>query len=221
MQRALKQVQLSMSNLRTLKQPFGLNSVFKIFLVLGMLTLAACDGAEEREAAYFERGKALYEEGKFTKAGLEFKNARQINPLNMEALYYLGLIAERSKDYRAALAAFRKVSEQNSKHVGANIHAGRILLAAGQIDDALLRAERALEAEPENADWSYAWREATGDPASAICDAARELGADAIAMTTTGVRKVAVEGVVSAAELVELQELVRRLPPTLTLVTLP
>ena len=134
------------------KKPFGLNAVFKVFLILGMLTLAACDGAEEREAAYFERGKALFEEGKFTKASLEFKNARQINPLNMEALYYLGLIAEGSKDYRAALAAFRKVSEQNTKHVGANIHAGRILLAAGQIDEALLRAERVLEAEPDSAD---------------------------------------------------------------------
>ena len=124
----------------------------RVLMVLCPIVLAACDGAEEREAAYFERGKALFEEGDFTKARLELKNARQINPLNMEALYYLGLIAERERDYRGALAAFMKVSEQIEKHVGANLHVGRILLAAGEIDDAFLRAGRVLDVEPDNPD---------------------------------------------------------------------
>ena len=134
---------------RVLSAPRGMA---RVLMVLCPIVLAACDGAEEREAAYFERGKALFEEGDFTKARLELKNARQINPLNMEALYYLGLIAERERDYRGALGAFMKVSEQIENHVGANLHAGGILLAAGEVDDAFLRAGRALDVEPDNAD---------------------------------------------------------------------
>ena len=42
--------------------------------------------------------------------------------------------------------------------------------------------------ETRQAGWSYAWRHAEGNVATAICDAAREVDADAIAMTTTGPR---------------------------------
>lgn len=114
------------------------------------LGLIACDGAEEREAAYFERGKSLYEAGDYSKASLELRNARQINPLNHEALYYLGLIAEKKGDFRGAYKAYQAVIEQAPKHVGGNLHAGRILLMSGEIDQASEKAKAALEVEPEN-----------------------------------------------------------------------
>ncbi len=116
------------------------------------LALAACDGAEEREKAYFDRGKALYEAGDYRKAALELKNARQINPLNMEALYYLGLISEKQGDYRGAFGAFQSVLEQKDAHVGANLHIGRIYLMSGDIDQALTKAQKALAVEPQNID---------------------------------------------------------------------
>lgn len=118
-----------------------------LVLPLGLL---ACDGAEEREAAYFERGKALYEEGKFRKASLELRNARQINPLNVEALFYLGLIAEKENDFRGAYKSFQAVIEQKDSHVGANLHAGRILLMSGDVEGATARADKALEVDPDN-----------------------------------------------------------------------
>lgn len=114
------------------------------------LALLACDGAEEREAAYFNRGKTLYETGDYSKAALELKNARQINPLNFEALYYLGLIAEKQGNYRDAFNAYQSVLEQKPAHVGANLHIGRIHLMSGDVDKAMAEAAKALEAEPEN-----------------------------------------------------------------------
>jgi len=114
------------------------------------LGLIACDGAEEREAAYFERGKSLYEAGDYSKASIELRNARQINPLNHEALYYLGLIAEKKGDFRGAFKAYLAVIEQAPKHVGSNLHAGRILLMSGETDKASEKAKVALEVEPEN-----------------------------------------------------------------------
>jgi tetratricopeptide (TPR) repeat protein len=112
--------------------------------------LLACDGAEEREAAYFKRGKALYEAGDYRKASLEFRNARQINPLNVDALYYLGMIAEKQGDYRGAYKAFEAVTEQKPTHVGGNLHAGRLLLMSGDVEKAQARATKALEVEPDN-----------------------------------------------------------------------
>ncbi|MDH3702399.1 MAG: tetratricopeptide repeat protein [Alphaproteobacteria bacterium] len=125
--------------------------VCALALVLPLL-LAGCDGAEEREAAYFERGQALYNEGKLKKASLEFRNARQINPLNMEALYYLGLIREKEQKLRAAFVNFRKVVEQDPNHVGANVRVGRYYLLGGDIEKASKYTETVLKLDPENAD---------------------------------------------------------------------
>ncbi len=73
--------------------------------------LIGCEGPEEREAAYLERGKALFGEGKYEKARLELKNARQINPLGVETLYYLGLIDDVQGNWRRAFVAFTKVTQ--------------------------------------------------------------------------------------------------------------
>jgi len=130
--------------------------VCALALVLPLL-LVACDGAEEREAAYFERGLALYKDGKLKKASLEFRNARQINPLNMEALYYLGLITEKERNLRAAFVIFRKVVEQEPNHIGANVRVGRFFLLGGDIEKASKHAETVLTLDPKNAD-AYALR---------------------------------------------------------------
>ena len=76
--------------------------------------LFACEGAEEREAAYLERGKRFFEAGKYQKARLEFRNARQINPRGVESLYYLGRIDEKRGNWRRAFVAFTKVTEQDA-----------------------------------------------------------------------------------------------------------
>ena len=129
-----------------------MRSLGAVMAIMFSLALAACDGAEEREAAYFERGKTLYEEGNLTKARLEFKNARQINPLNMEALYYLGLIAEKRGKFKSAYRAFLKVTQQEPDHIGGNIHVGRMMLASNDADQAFERAKRVLTQQPENPD---------------------------------------------------------------------
>ena len=84
--------------------------------------LFACEGAEEREAAYLERGKTFFEAAQYQKARLEFSNARQINPLGVEALYYLGRIDELKGNWRRAFVVFTKVTEQDPTHLGADLY---------------------------------------------------------------------------------------------------
>lgn len=114
--------------------------------------LIGCGGKEEREAEYLARGKQLYEEGNYTKAALEFRNALQINPVHVEGQFYLGLIAERTGDLAGALAAFTRVAEQDPKHVPAKIKVGQYALLQDDRDVATKNAEEALALAPENAD---------------------------------------------------------------------
>ncbi len=116
------------------------------------LLLIACEGAEEREAAYLEHGKELFDEGEYAKARLEFKNARQINPLGIEALYYLGRIDEKQGDWRRAFVAFSTVAQQDSKHVGARVWLGKIYLLAGDLEQAVVNADSVIVREPQYAD---------------------------------------------------------------------
>ena len=128
---------------------FGLSQVWAAFALA--LFLVACDGPEEREAAYLERGRARFEEGNYVKAGLEFKNALQINPAGLEAVYYQGLIAEKQANWVKALVRFRQVTQQQPDHVGANLGLGKYFFLAGFLDRALEKADAVSRIEPENA----------------------------------------------------------------------
>ena len=122
-----------------------------LFLAAALL-LAACDGPEEREQAYLEKGRELFEAGEYQKARLEFKNARQINPKGVEALYYLAQIQEREANWRGAFAAYSAVLAQDPQHVGATIRLGTIYLYGGDLASAATQAETALTLAPSAAD---------------------------------------------------------------------
>lgn len=122
-----------------------------VFLAAALL-LAACDGPEEREQAYLEKGRELFEAGEYQKARLEFKNARQINPKGVEALYYLGQIQEREANWRGAFAAYSAVLAQDPQHVGATVRLGTIYLYGGDLASAATQAETALTLAPGAAD---------------------------------------------------------------------
>ncbi len=117
-----------------------------------VLALVGCGGADERKAAYLERGMQLVEEGNFEKAQLEFKNALQIDPKDANAHYQLGLVLEKLDEWRPAMSQFLATIKLEKTHVEAHIHAGQIYLLGNALDMALEEAETAISGAPENAD---------------------------------------------------------------------
>ena len=117
-------------------------------LVVGLI---ACDGPKEREKAYMARGKALYEEGNYVKARLEFRNALQINPKGFESRFYLAQIEQRTGNLRAAFAGFEKLVTEKPDHLAAQLELARLLFVAGQSGRALAKVKMILAAEPANA----------------------------------------------------------------------
>ncbi|MGD9741278.1 MAG: tetratricopeptide repeat protein, partial [Dongiaceae bacterium] len=108
------------------------------------LALAACDGAQDREARYLERGQELFDQGDYVKASLEFRNALQINPTSIHAMFYLGRIAESQGDLSNALGAFTKVVEQDPKNVPALLKISQYALLTQNLDEARSRADQVL-----------------------------------------------------------------------------
>lgn len=137
-----------------MRAPATLISALRAIVLSAVLAfgLVACDGADEREANYRLRGKELFEQGEFTKAKLEFRNALQIKPTSVEAIYYLGRIAEEEVDLQTATTAYRQVVEQDAKHVPAQLKLGQFYLIAQDLQNAQAKAQIVLELEPRNAD---------------------------------------------------------------------
>lgn len=114
--------------------------------------LSGCDGKQNREADFIERGKAQYAQGEFVKAALEFRNALQINPIDVEAQYYLGLISEKTNDFPNALQAFTRVTEQDPKNIPAQLKLSQYALLQENIPRAMEKANLIISLDARNAE---------------------------------------------------------------------
>ncbi len=102
-----------------------------------VLLLAGCDTPEEKVQSHTQSGLELFKEGKLIKAGLEFRNALQINEKYVPALYGMALLEERQGNLNKARGLMGRVLDLDPKHYGASIKYGKFMLVAGQLDKAL------------------------------------------------------------------------------------
>lgn len=127
-----------------------MNRVNLFALVLCIFVIAACDSPEERLANHYAEAQELLEAGENTKAGIEFRNALQINPDHIPSLFGLSVLQERQGNFRVVSNLLRKVLDLDPDHLEANLRFGRILLLAQQLDQALERSNKALELDPNS-----------------------------------------------------------------------
>ena len=121
-----------------------------LLLLLVLSLLAACGGPDEKKMKFFDKGKALYEQGEYVKARMKFKNAVQIDPEFANGQYYLGLTAQEERDFRKAFGYFTKAAELDPNLLDAQVEIGKYLLAAGRRKDALHKADLALASKPDH-----------------------------------------------------------------------
>lgn len=126
---------------------------FEIFRVLALMlvvgfSLTACDSPEERLANHYSTGQELLDASENVKAGIEFRNALQINPDHIPSLYGLSQIQEQAGNFRGVSNLLRKILDLEPQHLEANLRFGRILLLAQQLDTALQHSNTALEIDP-------------------------------------------------------------------------
>jgi len=126
---------------------------FKTILIAAMIlvmVVSGCGGPEAKKQKFFAKGQELYEAGDYMRARLEFKNALQVDPRFAQGYYMLGKTELQLKNFPKAFGAFKKAVELDDALTDAHLQMGLLLRAAGQLDQALEKAELVLVREPGN-----------------------------------------------------------------------
>jgi tetratricopeptide (TPR) repeat protein len=114
------------------------------------MLLAACGGAEDRKTAYLNKGQALFDEGNFEKARLEFKNVLQIDPKDLKARYALAQTLEKLENWRGAARQYTAILSEKDDHRDALVRMGRLYLLSNNDDEARTNAEKILAGSPDD-----------------------------------------------------------------------
>jgi tetratricopeptide (TPR) repeat protein len=135
-----------MSAIRTTRA-VALASVVVALAVL----VTGCGGAKSRLASHMKRGEDYYQNGDFAKAGVEFRNAMQIDPKDAHARVMAAQTAERLGQLRNAYGLLQSVVEAHPDSIEARTALGRLLITAGDADAGLQAIKPALEKQPNDA----------------------------------------------------------------------
>lgn len=120
-----------------------------------LLALTACDSPTEKAQSHYQNGVQLFKEDNFVKAGLEFRNALQLDGNIADAWYHLALVEEKEGKFREYAGDLFKTIELDSQHVNAHIRIAKIMLFSGRMEEAVTKSDLVMRLAPEKADvWS-------------------------------------------------------------------
>jgi tetratricopeptide (TPR) repeat protein len=120
-------------------------------LVTCATLLAGCGSAKSRFDDHLQRGQQYFDAGRYDKAGVEFRNALQIEPRSAKAHYLNGEAAERRGELRGALGSYQAAIEIDPDYSSARAALGRILVFGGAAARALTVVAPELARHPDDA----------------------------------------------------------------------
>jgi tetratricopeptide (TPR) repeat protein len=145
-------------------------------VALSLAAASGCGGVQARKARHLEKGQTYLAAENYDKARVEFQNARQIDPKDPEALYELGVIAERIGNPRQAAQFYQGAVEVGPDHIPARAGLARLYLFAGVPERTLELLKPALDKHPDDArllTLRAAVRNQQKDVSAALADATR------------------------------------------------
>ena len=99
---------------------------------------------------YLVSGNRFFDEGNYSAAIIEYRNAVDLDARFGEARKKLALSYARTGDARGALDQYVRAADLLPEDVDVQIAAGTLLLAARKPEDAVARADAALKVQPDN-----------------------------------------------------------------------
>ena len=123
-----------------------------LLIVLLMVIVQGCSKSEDKAKNYLNSGKTLYQQDKYDKAKIEFKNAIQLDSKQAEAYYYLARIDEKNENWQGMFANLTQATRLDPKNNDAFLRLGKLNLRSGRLDEALKHIEVALKNAPDNPD---------------------------------------------------------------------
>jgi tetratricopeptide (TPR) repeat protein len=122
-----------------------------VALVTATACLTACGGAQSRFQAHMKRGQALFTEGDYTKASIEFRNALQIEPKDVGARLAAAKADEKLRKPREAFGLYQAVIDASPDNLEAREGQARMLVYANQPEQAVKVLEPAFAKHPNEA----------------------------------------------------------------------
>lgn len=121
-----------------------------IVFTVSCLTVIACDNVEQSYEDYFKKGVQFYSQGEYSKAELELKNAIQKKPDAAESYYYLALLNEKSRNFRAMRVNLQEAIKRKPDYLEARGKLAKVHLLFNDLDQATSEVEAMQELQPEN-----------------------------------------------------------------------
>jgi tetratricopeptide (TPR) repeat protein len=146
--------------------------------VFALSVVAGCGGAHSRYLSHLDRGKHLLADDQLDKAGIEFRNALQIEPRSAEALFLSGQVAERRGNLRSAVAQYQRAVDIDPEYTAPRASLARVYVLAGDPNRAMTLIGPGLDKHPNDPDLltvRAAARAQLKDAAGAHTDAERAL----------------------------------------------
>ena len=131
---------------------YGFRLRMPVGLVVAALALGACGNAQVRYQSHFERAERFLARGNLPDAGVELRNALQIEPKSAAALYDLGRVLEQEGDLRQAAGYFQSAIDAQPDYAKARVDLGTIYCIAGVPRQALATVSPALARHPNDPD---------------------------------------------------------------------
>lgn len=157
------------------------NKKLKVLMLVSCLALTACQSADEKVAVYVANAKEHIAKGDYDAAHIEFRNALQIDPNHVEALYEVTKVFEQDQDWAQIHRYLERVLELQPDHLEALLAIGGIELSLQQLDSALARSDKAMELSPDSAKvraFNAVVRLKLGDAEGAVAEAKKALEID-------------------------------------------
>ena len=122
-----------------------------VAILAAATVVAGCSqNAEGRKRRFFESGNRYFEKGDHRAAIIEYRNAIEIDPLFGEARAKLAESYAQEGDGPNALAEYVRSADLLKNDLDLQLRAGSLLLAAGQLDQALAKSEAILKVRPQD-----------------------------------------------------------------------
>lgn len=125
---------------------------FCIPILLLIAGVAACSGPEDRLSVYLQRGESSFADREFEKARVEFANALQIDPDNIDARIWSGKTAAELEQWRVAVRHYEGVRERDAANIDARLGLARIYAVSDQVALAETIVDEVLAIDADNQD---------------------------------------------------------------------
>jgi tetratricopeptide (TPR) repeat protein len=114
------------------------------------MVLAGCNSPEQEAKDHLQRGIELYKKGEFDKAKLELKTSSQADQNTADTYYYLALMDEKNKQFKAMRDNLLKAVELAPDNIDAKLKLGKVQLLLGEPEAGLNQAESVLAIDSRN-----------------------------------------------------------------------